>query len=144
MISSAPNALHGNIAIEAAQGGKHVICEKPLTGSFGSAKDQGLMRAIRKREEAQASLEQSHGGSHAAATRRRETAGGGALPALGAHPIAAALHLKAYERELLCGKPIRAESLTADLPSGPRRPFRELLMEVREAPVQIFARQDGY
>ena len=30
-----PNYLHGPFAIQAAQSGKHVICEKPLTGYFG-------------------------------------------------------------------------------------------------------------
>ncbi|TET62146.1 Gfo/Idh/MocA family oxidoreductase [Candidatus Aerophobetes bacterium] len=30
-----PNHLHKSLAIEAAQAGKHIICEKPLTGYFG-------------------------------------------------------------------------------------------------------------
>lgn len=30
-----PNSLHRDFAIQAAQAGKHIICEKPLTGYFG-------------------------------------------------------------------------------------------------------------
>lgn len=32
---SVPNHLHEPFAVEAAQAGKHIICEKPLTGYFG-------------------------------------------------------------------------------------------------------------
>ncbi|WP_282942399.1 Gfo/Idh/MocA family oxidoreductase [Paenibacillus sp. RC67] len=31
-----PNVMHAHIAIEAANAGKHIICEKPITGYFGS------------------------------------------------------------------------------------------------------------
>lgn len=34
-----PNVMHAQIAIEAAQAGKHIICEKPITGFFGSLED---------------------------------------------------------------------------------------------------------
>ncbi len=32
---SVPNHLHESFVIEAAQAGKHIVCEKPLTGYFG-------------------------------------------------------------------------------------------------------------
>lgn len=34
---SVPNHLHEPFALEAAQAGKHIICEKPLTGYFGGS-----------------------------------------------------------------------------------------------------------
>jgi len=35
-----PNFLHREMAIAAAQAGKHIICTKPLTGSFGEGGDE--------------------------------------------------------------------------------------------------------
>jgi predicted dehydrogenase len=59
--------------------------------------------------------EESHSGSHAIRSRRRETAGGGALLVLGSHPIGAAVHLKNHEGVLSTGAPIRVSAVTADI-----------------------------
>ncbi|NHN29894.1 Gfo/Idh/MocA family protein [Paenibacillus agricola] len=157
-----PNVMHAQIAIEAAQAGKHIICEKPITGFFGSpdasSEQEGvyssiaLAGALKSTDEILKAVEQnkvkfmyaenwiyapavlkakrllqaaggtildiraeeSHSGSHAKASKRVETAGGGSLLILGSHPIAAAIHLKHFEGMLKNGKPIRVQSVTAD------------------------------
>ena len=34
-----PNHLHSDFAVQAAQAGKHIVCEKPLTGYFGQGEE---------------------------------------------------------------------------------------------------------
>lgn len=57
---SVPNHLHEPFAIEAAQAGKHIVCEKPLTGYFGGPEAAEPVGATPKRvmlEEALASAD---------------------------------------------------------------------------------------
>jgi predicted dehydrogenase len=44
-----PNALHLPLVLEAAKAGKHVICEKPLTGYFGHGEPDTEVGATSKR-----------------------------------------------------------------------------------------------
>ena len=43
-----PNNLHEPFVIAAAQAGKHIICEKPLTGYFGSPGEEQVGRTAKK------------------------------------------------------------------------------------------------
>lgn len=58
--------------------------------------------------------EESHSGSHAAASKRRALGGGGSILILGAHPIGAALHLKQAEAAWTGREPARVSSVIAD------------------------------
>jgi predicted dehydrogenase len=159
-----PTDLHHKLIIEAARAGKHVICEKPLTGYFGTDRPEELVGLSVDRKtmfrEAMANCEavavairdnkiafcyaenwvyapplaklknlmrvsrgtvmdirgeESHSGSHAAYSRRWKSAGGGALLRLGAHPVSAVLHIKAYEGVLKGRKGIGLKSVTAEV-----------------------------
>ena len=156
-----PNSLHAPVILVAARAGKHIICEKPLTGAFGSLAEQpGTGRAAKDLALVRNSLdelesvvreagvlfmyaenwvyapamtktkrllglsggrildiraEESHSGSHASRTRKRATAGGGALLSLGSHPIGAAIHLKDYESRTAASPPVTVKSVTANV-----------------------------
>lgn len=45
-----PPFLHTKIAMEAMEAGKHVICEKPLTGYFGNPGQENIGTTVRKSE----------------------------------------------------------------------------------------------
>ncbi|HMH57848.1 MAG TPA: Gfo/Idh/MocA family oxidoreductase [Galbitalea sp.] len=158
-----PNSLHAPVILAAARAGKHIICEKPLTGAFGAldgdvdtgraAKELALVRhsldelesvvraagvlfmyaenwvyapAMTKTKRLlglsggrilDIRAEESHSGSHASRTRKRATAGGGALLSLGSHPIGAAIHLKDFESQASGAAPITVQSVTANVAS---------------------------
>ncbi len=66
--------------------------------------------------------EESHSGSHAAYARFWNRSGGGSLLRLGAHPVGAALHLKAWEGRLRDGRPIRPAAVIAEVGNHTRIP----------------------
>ena len=166
-----PTNLHEEMIIEAAEAGKHIICEKPLTGYFGEdVEGEGIgfrvprelmlrtamesCARIRKAVEKNRALfcyaedwiyappitklkrivkvsggtildmraEESHSGSHAEYSRRWKTSGGGALLRVGSHPVATAIHLKAFEGQLRDGKPVRPKSVTGEMGQHTRIP----------------------
>ncbi len=172
-----PNHLHLPLALQAARAGKHIICEKPLTGFFGPANTpdgdwsaagysrEAMLRAIMSDvncacdaiQQAGVTLcygenwvyappitklnrllaasnsvilriqgEESHSGSHAVYAKRWQTAGGGSLLRLGAHPIGAALFLKYEEGRRRNGRPIRPTYVTAEVANLTRiKAFRQ-------------------
>ncbi len=156
-----PNHVHDEYVLRAAQAGKHIICEKPLTGYFGlgeaavgkTARTKMLAEALRSADRMVQAADQygvklmyaenwlyspviqrakrlikssggtilelrgeeSHHGSHTAYAKHWRSSGGGSLIRLGAHPIGAILHLKAYEGIWRDGTPITPRSVVADV-----------------------------
>jgi predicted dehydrogenase len=66
--------------------------------------------------------EESHSGSHAAYARRWRTSGGGSFLRMGSHPVGVILQLKHYEGQQRRGRPIRAQSVMADVAQLTRLP----------------------
>lgn len=52
-----PNVLHADFCVQAANAGKHIICEKPLTGGFGVEGDKNSMNKKELYREAMANAD---------------------------------------------------------------------------------------
>ena len=53
----APNRAHRQLCVDAADAGKHIICEKPLTGAFGDVREAGRLPRIDMYKEAMESAD---------------------------------------------------------------------------------------
>jgi len=115
-----PNFLHSEVAIAAAQTGKHIVCEKPLATTVEDAERMvkaasdndvklmyaedwvfapALIRAVEILNEGGIGdllylrAKESHSGSHSIYAKKLEYCGGGSLIHLGIHPLGFALSL---------------------------------------------------
>jgi predicted dehydrogenase len=115
-----PNFLHHDVAIAAAEAGKHVICEKPLATTVEDARrmvvtcaeagvklfyaeDWIFAPSLRRAKEIidegalgrviYVKAKEVHNGSHSPFAKKKSTCGGGALIHLGVHPVGYMLYL---------------------------------------------------
>ena len=119
-----PNFLHHDVAIAAANAGKHIVCEKPLATSLADAKEMvevvrknkvkllyaedwvfapALRRVIQIIKEGgigkvlYVKAKECHNGTHSPFAKDKKKCGGGCLIHLGIHPIGWLLNLLADE-----------------------------------------------
>ena len=116
----APNFLHHDVVIAAADAGKHIVCEKPLATTAADAEemvkvcrknrvklfyaeDWVFSPSLRRTEEILAEnaigkifyvkAKECHNGTHSPFAKNKKTCGGGCLIHLAIHPVGWILHL---------------------------------------------------